>query len=182
ADPDGDGLTNLQEYNARTNPLLADTDGDGLTDGQEVNTYGTDPTKADTDGDGLSDGYEVNTSLTNPLVADSDGDGFSDGVEVAKGTDPNNAASFPAPLVNLDATGLPLGLLPNWTNNGTIGGTFDSLNPTNHPAVSNIFGINGVNFTTRGGNGTNGCSYMGPAVPSQITGSGPRTAELWVYN
>jgi hypothetical protein len=182
ADPDGDGLTNLQEYNARTNPLLADTDGDGLTDAQEVNIYHTDPTKADTDGDGLSDGYEVNVSHTNPLLADTDGDGFSDGVEVAKGTDPNSAASFPSPLVNLDATGLTTGPLARWTNSGTIGGTFDSVSATNRPWVTSYFGVTCVHFTTVGGSGTNGTSYLGPAVPTQLTGSGARTIEAWIFN
>jgi hypothetical protein len=36
ADPDNDGLTNLEEQQKGTNPILADTDGDGLADGDEV--------------------------------------------------------------------------------------------------------------------------------------------------
>ena len=36
ADPDADGLTNLQEEQLGTNPNNADTDGDGYKDGDEV--------------------------------------------------------------------------------------------------------------------------------------------------
>lgn len=36
ADPDGDGLNNLEESVHDTNPNLADTDGDGIDDGDEV--------------------------------------------------------------------------------------------------------------------------------------------------
>jgi hypothetical protein len=43
-DPDGDGLTNLQEFQFGTNPFSADTDGDGLSDWDEIFFYGTDPT------------------------------------------------------------------------------------------------------------------------------------------
>jgi hypothetical protein len=65
-DTDADGLTNLQEYAAGSNPGNPDTDNDGLTDGTEVNAYGTDPADADTDNDGLNDGYEVAEGF-NPL-------------------------------------------------------------------------------------------------------------------
>ncbi len=46
-DPDGDGLTNLQEYQHGTDPHNPDTDGGGVNDGDEV-LRGTDPlNKAD---------------------------------------------------------------------------------------------------------------------------------------
>jgi hypothetical protein len=45
-DPDGDGLTNLEEYRHRTDPHNPDTDGDGIPDGVEVRA-GLDPTVAD---------------------------------------------------------------------------------------------------------------------------------------
>lgn len=69
-DPDRDGLTNLQEFQAGTDPHLADTDNDGLTDGREV------------------------ALGTNPLLWDTDGDGVSDGLEVEKGTDPLDRTDF----------------------------------------------------------------------------------------
>jgi len=96
-DLDNDGLTNLQEYQLGTNPLLADTDGDGLNDGDEVAGAGsrppTDPLNPDTDGDGLSDLAESNTGVwvsaadpgTDPTNPDTDGDGLSDGVETNTG-------------------------------------------------------------------------------------------------
>jgi hypothetical protein len=132
-DPDTDGLDNLGEFEAKSNPAVADTDADGLNDGAEVNTHMTDPTLADSDGDGLTDGAEVNLHSTGPLQADSDGDGrsdgdevngdpvtdpldadsdgdsYSDGTEVGAGTDPNDAGDFPSgPTFVLDATALGL--------------------------------------------------------------------------
>ncbi len=76
-DVDDDGLTNYEEYEAGTNPLLADEDGDGLNDSRELEV-GTDPRDPDTDGDGLLDGEEIELG-TDPLVADTDGDGVDDG-------------------------------------------------------------------------------------------------------
>lgn len=92
-DPDDDGLTNLEEYGALTDPFSPDTDGDGLSDGDEVGIYASDPLLADSDGDSLSDPDEVNLYGTDPSVADSDGDGLTDDVEVAAAavTDPLNS-------------------------------------------------------------------------------------------
>ena len=44
-DFDGDGLTNLEEYQNGTDPHNPDTDGDGVSDGEEVHVRHTDPTK-----------------------------------------------------------------------------------------------------------------------------------------
>ena len=94
-DFDSDGLNNVGEFSAGTDPKDADTDNDGLNDGPEVLTHLTNPRNADTDGDGLSDQYEVVTSVTNPRVTDTDGDGYTDSSEVTYSTNPNNAASYP---------------------------------------------------------------------------------------
>ena len=165
ADPDGDGLSNLKEYQVHTNPCSQDSDGDNLTDGQEVNVTLTDPASNDTDGDGLGDGEEINTTHTNPLVADTDGDGWSDGVEHHEGTDPNNPASFPryySHLVNyqgrlMDNLGMPVngpvpmvfGLYdgatsatPLWTESQTVTvtqGIYNVLLGSMNPLSTSIF-------------------------------------------
>jgi len=95
-DSDGDGLTNLQEYQRRSDPRNADTDGDGLNDGTES---ANNALFADSDGDGLSDKAELTAGIpSNPNLADTDGDGLSDFDEIARGTDaaynPSNNVAF----------------------------------------------------------------------------------------
>ena len=99
ADPDGDGLTNKEEWDNKTDPNVADTDGDGHDDGFEVasglmNPLVADAHLADVDGDGLAL-YEEDILGTNPLVADHDGDGVNDGDEAAAGTDAKDINSKP---------------------------------------------------------------------------------------
>ncbi|MCK4340373.1 MAG: hypothetical protein KAY37_01450 [Phycisphaerae bacterium] len=86
ADTDGDGLSDSEEADLGTDPLVSDTDGDALSDSEEVD-LGTDPTLPDTDYDRLDDGREVALG-TDPRSPDTDGDGLLDGEEVAIGTNP----------------------------------------------------------------------------------------------
>ena len=105
-DADGDGLLNIDEYWANTDPRDPDTDHDGLLDGMESHSgvfgdllsTGTQPLSPDTDGDGLSDSAEVFNTLhsSDPNRMDTDGDGFSDLDELASHTEPRDQAVTPS--------------------------------------------------------------------------------------
>jgi hypothetical protein len=70
-DKDGDGLSNIGEFKARTDPSDADTDDDCIGDDNE-----------DADRDGVDNDDEVREH-TNPRQDDSDDDGVDDGDEDA---------------------------------------------------------------------------------------------------
>jgi H-type lectin domain-containing protein/thrombospondin type 3 repeat protein len=86
-DLDGDGLTNLEEYQIGTLPGDSDTDNDGMDDGWEVTYIScmdplTDDSSADPDSDGATNITEYGNS-TDPCVfdaapSDTDGDGLTD--------------------------------------------------------------------------------------------------------
>ncbi|TQV72889.1 S8 family serine peptidase [Aliikangiella marina] len=104
-DSDGDGMTDAWEIanglNAQdASDAVLDDDNDGLSNLEEFNAQ-TDPANADSDGDGMPDGWEVDRDL-NPNDAsdateDRDGDGVSNLDEYL------NASDTIAPTITLDS-------------------------------------------------------------------------------
>ncbi|HWH08812.1 MAG TPA: hypothetical protein VNX21_06395, partial [Candidatus Thermoplasmatota archaeon] len=72
ADPDRDGLANVEECRLGSDPRRPDTDLDGLGDAAERD-LGTSAARWDTDGDGMPDGWEAEFGL-DPLADDAEGD------------------------------------------------------------------------------------------------------------
>lgn len=89
ADPDGDGRSNIDEYNGADGvPPLIDADGDGVaTINPADHGDATNPNDADRDNDGLTNLNEF-VAGTNPNDWDSDNDGIDDRYEVANGLNP----------------------------------------------------------------------------------------------
>jgi hypothetical protein len=93
-----------------------------------------------------------------------------------------STTSFGAILINLDATGLPVGELATWTNSGSLAGDFVSDGGA-IPLVTNVAGINAVGFVTTGGaDGAGSTHYVGPIAPPEVTGGNSRSIEAWIYN
>jgi len=123
-DPDGDGLSNLEEFEASTNPTLKDSDNDGVHDKLELSSFtnANDPTSipyfartaapsgSDLNGNGLPDLWESHFTRGLSLIAseDPDGDGFTNRQEAVAGTDPFNASSLLALLMRREEGGLAL--------------------------------------------------------------------------
>ncbi len=93
-DPDGDGLTNQEEFAYGTKPKSNDSDSDQMDDRWEIQNN-LDPTSSegdngsagDLDGDGLTNLREYQ-SMTKPNNRDTDDDGMDDFWEVENGLDP----------------------------------------------------------------------------------------------
>ena len=90
---DLENYTNYEEFQNKTDPVLADTDGDGWADGSEVYHQ-------DHDNDGMWSGWEFYFDF-DPFDAadafvDSDGDGYNNKCENKWNTNPKDPTSFPS--------------------------------------------------------------------------------------
>ena len=149
-------FTNLEEYNAGTNPWNPDTDDDTMTDGWEVH-YGLDPRSNgdawfDSDVDGWDSNFDMELSFderylnymeflndTHPFDEDTDGDDMPDGWEVYFGLDPLRASDN---FEDKELDGLPNiyeynnSLVQGWNDADGIFTTRPDLNDTDYDGIS----------------------------------------------
>ena len=109
-DPDLDGLSNLGEFDAGSDPTDRDTDGDGLADGCDPDPIEPDD-GTDANGNGVPDSFEVfwfGSTAATPSPWRRDGSGFTLLGRMAAGLCPTNASPEPPvhPLDGLRATPL----------------------------------------------------------------------------
>jgi hypothetical protein len=136
-DQDRDGLKNLGEFRAKTDPRDDDTDNDGTEDGDEDRDHDrvdnanevrehTNPSDKDSDDDGKSDGREdaehdglVNAAEdrtgNDPIDKDTDNDGTEDGDENA-GTVGSYNSSTGELVINLSGGGTVTGKVDSSTD------------------------------------------------------------------
>jgi hypothetical protein len=105
-DPDKDGLNNLGEFKAGTNPRKADTNNDGVNDAN-----------ADQDHDGV-DNLDEQQEGTNPRDPDTDNDGIEDGNEVG-----GTIVSFVEDSANPGTGALTIKLADDSTISGKVDST-----------------------------------------------------------
>jgi hypothetical protein len=94
------------------------------------------------------------------------------------------SAAQGATVINLDATGRPLGALDPWPNTGTIAGDFNAaatLYAYTPGQVISVDGVKGVAIPTST-LGTTGTAYEGPIAPDTMCGGASRTIEAWVWD
>ncbi len=139
-DPDNDGYTNLEEYNASTNPISKTPDKISLA---ESSTFTADTGDyrigymADFDNDGMPDWWEIKYNL-NPLIDDSnenpDGDNMTNIEEYNAGTNPHEfdfmivdagegnifTVNTLGPFTDNDGDGLPDWIEAQYTGNPTL--------------------------------------------------------------